>query len=415
MLETLGVASARPKKYVCDFVNCDRAYSKPSLLEQHRRSHSDERPFRCTIAGCGKAFLRNSHLKAHALSHETQEEKPFHCSVCGKGVNTRQHLRRHELTHTKSFVCPYEVCGEQFYKHQSLRHHILSVHEKTLTCEVCKKSFSRPYRLAQHKLKYHLDSPAYQCDHEGCFRNFNTWSALQQHIKTEHPKLKCPVCGKGCVGQKGLKSHLIVHDETKMSKLWRCVLCQDGHFTKKADLIVHYKSSHDGYIPGSLSLAGEIDFDSPDVHEYQNEAHEGACVEVKNTLEYVSSGNSNNVTKSLKSLDSALDTSKVSIFDVIESNFSNLKCPKVTCKRRFRRQYDLQRHLVWHENQLNNIEAFVEQHTIREKEGSGINGTRTELAYLQEDKNGNDGDNDMELDGLIDTELKSLRAGEIKL
>ena len=66
----------------------------------------------------------------------------------------------------------------------------VSVHEKKLLCNKCNKSFNRPYRLVQHNIKYHSVSPAYQCDHQGCFGNFMTWSALQLHIKTEHPKDK---------------------------------------------------------------------------------------------------------------------------------------------------------------------------------------------------------------------------------
>ena len=32
------------------------------------------------------------------------------------------------------------------------------------------KVFTRPSKLAQHKLKHHGGSPAYQCDHPGCFK-----------------------------------------------------------------------------------------------------------------------------------------------------------------------------------------------------------------------------------------------------
>lgn len=123
-------SSARPKNYICDEPDCGKAYSKPSLLEQHKRSHTNERPFKCSETGCDKSFLRKSHLQAHLLSHEDQESKPFQCATCGKGVNTLQHLKRHEITHTKSFICTFEGCNESFYKHQSLRHHTLSVHEK---------------------------------------------------------------------------------------------------------------------------------------------------------------------------------------------------------------------------------------------------------------------------------------------
>ncbi|KAF9882579.1 hypothetical protein FE257_006356, partial [Aspergillus nanangensis] len=41
-------------QYICCI--CHRAFSRPSGLRIHTRSHTGEKPFRCTHAGCGKAF-----------------------------------------------------------------------------------------------------------------------------------------------------------------------------------------------------------------------------------------------------------------------------------------------------------------------------------------------------------------------
>lgn len=439
--ETLSVSklstSSRPKNYKCDIDGCDKAYAKPSLLEQHKRTHSNERPFKCTIPWCLKSFLRKSHLQAHLLSHEGEDEKPFHCSVCGKGVNTRQHLKRHEITHTKSFVCPFEDCTDSFYKHQSLRHHVLSVHEKKLYCDKCDKTFTRPYRLAQHNIKYHSDTPVYQCDFQGCFSSFQTWSAMQLHMKTEHPKLKCHVCGKGCVGERGLKSHLNTHDESKIVKLWNCKYCDLGSYVKKADLLEHYKLYHDDNVPEGLTVDNRnssLSQDSPVMDLSASACERSQFNELKNMFDrdnsMVNESDHASVTKSsLKYFSSSFRSIEdgVSIKDMILSNFAirKLKCPKNNCDRRFRREHDLRRHLKWHELNLEKIEAYLKSlnqekiQTVELKcDESNLHIKEDAEKFCHSSRRDSSFDRipnheDTELDSLIDTELQNVRAGRV--
>ncbi|GMG19301.1 unnamed protein product [Ambrosiozyma monospora] len=89
----------RPKKYICDFGNCDKKFTRPCLLKQHQRSHYDNRPFECSFPKCGKTFYRAAHLRTHILIHT--DAKPFNCANCQKGFNTRQQFTRHMKTHEK--------------------------------------------------------------------------------------------------------------------------------------------------------------------------------------------------------------------------------------------------------------------------------------------------------------------------
>lgn len=410
----------RPKKYTCDYDGCDKAYTKPCLLEQHKRSHTGERPFSCDM--CNALFLRKSHLTAHVISHKDAETKPFHCSECGKGVNSRQHLKRHLITHTKSFKCDYEGCGEAFYRHQTLRHHRMAVHEEKLHCEKCDKHFRRPNKLAQHNLKYHGEAPAYQCDHPGCFRNFQTWLALQLHSKTDHPKIKCEICGKGCVGKKGLAAHMNSHDDAKVIKLWNCVYCEMGRFVKKADLIRHYNANHDGNIPGDLlkpeekqrleELLGEQDTVSK-----ANLERKGYEV-VSSDDDEEDSNLGLTTQKLLLSFTSTIQSGK-SVVDLISSNYETRKfeCPKRNCDRKFTRQHFLDRHIKWHDDQMKRIDEFLK--SLEGAESGAESSAEAEKRPREEEMTPkkrarvveitSDSDSD-DLDLLIDTELHLLRA-----
>lgn len=288
--------SSRAKKHICEYEGCRKAFTRPSLLTQHQTTvHQGLREFTCPT--CEKAFGKKTHLERHLLVHS--ENKPFTCATCSKSFVTRQQWRRHEVTHTKSFACQYEGCDAQYYKHPQLRAHVLAVHLDKLTCQFCQKRFQRPYRLRNHIAKHHnpdIVSP-YQCTYLGCTRSFAIWSLLQAHVKKDHPRLKCPVCNKPCVGDNGLQMHMIVHDETLVVKNWRCFLCPHDAFAKKSDLIEHYETHHVGFMPNSLQDNDDVVAHLPQGESVvETKSKEATDLDtIKSTLEierYLREGNS---------------------------------------------------------------------------------------------------------------------------
>ncbi|KAF5099463.1 hypothetical protein D0Z03_001028 [Geotrichum reessii] len=277
----------RPKKYLCPELNCDKAYSRPCLLQQHLRSHADERPYVCTHPGCGKAFLRDSHLKTHMLSHSV--EKPLYCTYCGKGFNTNQHLNRHERTHVPSIKCTYEGCNSAFRRNSQLRRHISECHtfRKQFVCPSCPREFDVKSRLDTHFAKSHggsnatntptvpppglpatngfsapvgFNHNAYHCGSEGCNEKFGSWPDLQSHIKFAHKQLGCNFCGKLFNTPEVLDAHVKEHDMENSHLLtheWHCRECENNSisstFREKDSLISHYQQYH-GFVPDTLQV-----------------------------------------------------------------------------------------------------------------------------------------------------------------
>lgn len=242
-----STSSSRPKIYFCDYEGCSKSFARPSTLTEHQDIvHRGIRPFKCNQ--CEESFTKQIHLERHLWLHT--DERPFHCSQCGKGVVTKQHLKRHEITHTKSFKCTYPDCNEAFYRHPTLRSHILSTHRK-LVCGQCNKELKSPAALRHHETKFHNPNVVnpYQCTFASCGQGFKTWTALQTHIKNDHPKLRCEICSKPCVGEQGLKMHMKVHDETLVAKNWKCSICDGVTFAKKNELIAHFENSHQDKLP----------------------------------------------------------------------------------------------------------------------------------------------------------------------
>ncbi|KXN87363.1 Transcription factor IIIA [Leucoagaricus sp. SymC.cos] len=230
-----GKFHSNPKKrYQCTYEGCDKAYSKPSRLAEHERSHTGERPYQCET--CKKSYLRETHLHAHARSHLSETSRPFICSKdgCEKRFWTAQHLRVHVGWHEgiKPFSCPEDDCLESFSKHHQLRSHIADVHSppgtKPYRCEhpQCTKSFSTNQQLKAHS-KTH-DEKRYTCVHIQCINKLNdnpayfpTWSALQNHIRSVHPPT-CPhvsCSGRTFTTQKGLRAHMKLHEQREMMEV----------------------------------------------------------------------------------------------------------------------------------------------------------------------------------------------------
>lgn len=220
-----------------------------------KSAHTDVRDYVCTWEGCDKSFATGTRLRRHLSAHEGREK--YRC----RG---------------------YDGCNETFRKHETLRKHILLVHEQikpfpcenidTKTGQPCTKSFETAEKLERHKNSQH-DLMRFSCTdclllqpiHENNAldqNNFNnipmlvghgffaTYSELQAHIAEVHPPT-CQYCPISFKTLKELTRHLEVQHghidpNTLKESAIACTFPGCGRqFTKKGNLMVHIKTVHE--------------------------------------------------------------------------------------------------------------------------------------------------------------------------
>ncbi|KAL5038118.1 hypothetical protein RTP6_005463 [Batrachochytrium dendrobatidis] len=200
------------------FEGCGSVFQKIGKLNRHMISHSTERPYSCDK--CDKSFRRKEHLAVHAQIHapSDSDRKPWLCAYpdCTNRFATKYHLNRHiSIIHCaeRPFKCPQQECDAAFSKHTQLRTH-MSVHTGKLAypCAECDKSFPTPSKLKLHSLTHASEADSkYICGFEECGLAFPKWSALQAHNRKAHTPV-CPTCNKSFQTATLLRNHIKIHD-----------------------------------------------------------------------------------------------------------------------------------------------------------------------------------------------------------
>ncbi|XP_054163344.1 zinc finger protein 91-like [Oppia nitens] len=96
------VHKKKPKKtnpsFRCDWPGCEFRAFKPYTVKEHKRVHTDERPFVCDWPDCGKRFRWLHVLAEHKHIHINDKPHACHWPGCHYRCNDKSNLRKHLRT-----------------------------------------------------------------------------------------------------------------------------------------------------------------------------------------------------------------------------------------------------------------------------------------------------------------------------
>ena len=158
---------------------------------------------------CGKQYSKRGSLRHHKRSHS--EDFSYVCGTCNKQFNEKGKLRRHVRTHDPNSNHLCDTCGKNFSRADHLKtHKFLHVTEKPHVCNICDKQFSRSDHLKRH-LVSHSGERNFSCSI--CFKTFFQNYNLKEHMYThgiEKP-VHCTRCDRTFVRPSELKKHMLTH------------------------------------------------------------------------------------------------------------------------------------------------------------------------------------------------------------
>ncbi|RZF34556.1 hypothetical protein LSTR_LSTR017618 [Laodelphax striatellus] len=164
---------------------CHKVCLKGSL-RNHMVMHSGVKPYACS--SCGKRFFSKWNMKLHMWVHGPRSSMPFKCDVKSckasfvRESDLQDHLRSHK--NQRQYSCNY--CGRQFLRRFScLRHTREHEQVKKHECKVCGKKFHRSYYLTEH-MRTHTGLKPFTC--HICSKQTATKTNHNKHMKTHHAR-----------------------------------------------------------------------------------------------------------------------------------------------------------------------------------------------------------------------------------
>lgn len=211
-LKAEPAARRETKNVTCMF--CDRNFVKPSDLERHIRTHTDERIFPCGFINCNKSFKLKNTLERHSKTHEKESHI---CHICSSNYMSAKVLQNHMRLHsTQQIFTNHQDNARNFRTGLNVDNEFVSLNDlterpkelnlmpvdtnqsddkslktnpqrrskKKFICNTCNKSFNKPIDLKRHSDAVHEKKRPFICPFDKCKKSFSLKCTLNRHLQT---------------------------------------------------------------------------------------------------------------------------------------------------------------------------------------------------------------------------------------
>ncbi|CAG2112435.1 unnamed protein product, partial [Medioppia subpectinata] len=235
-------------KYQCDVEECEAIFVSKKYLRTHKRNiHTNtERRFVCDFIGCDKKYYTIRDLSRHKGIHLGHT---YQCEECGKCVRTTESLIKHKRIHLgETYRCSEVDCRATFTTEVYLKKHIIIRHGSKYRCDHkgCDYKTGCLSYLKSHQIS-HSNERQFKCSINGCDKTFKTETSFNKHQLRTHsdffadiPWIECS--HTGCQYRSKIKPDITVHMKTH-SKPYRCDEC--GKSFGSTDCLKRHKRTHD--------------------------------------------------------------------------------------------------------------------------------------------------------------------------
>ncbi|KPJ17511.1 Zinc finger protein 160 [Papilio machaon] len=198
-------AGARPPaRHVCD--TCGRAFRGKSVLMNHVRTHTGEKPFSC--AECGRRFTQRTAMRTHTRLVHLKVRRNAKVSV---------YTDRHVSTCTL-YSCA--ECGRRFTQRTAMRTHTRLVHLKV----------RRNAKVSVYTDRHVSTCTLYSCAE--CGRRFTQRTAMRTHTRLVHLKVR-----------RNAKVSVYTDRHVSTCTLYSCAEC-GRRFTQRTAMRTHTRLVH---------------------------------------------------------------------------------------------------------------------------------------------------------------------------
>ncbi|XP_055389754.1 zinc finger protein 836-like [Condylostylus longicornis] len=253
-----------------------KQYDTDEVSEENKRSNEEEEDI--------KPIIENETAKTEGSTYQVSPNEVFviennsfvddtdtattaENEVCDVLSNGDENSFNHDLSETeKKFICP--KCSKEFKLKRYLDNHFRRVHKqnKSFRCNSCTKTFESRECLREHS-KLHKEERKYKCP--DCDKAFKHKQDLNVHSAT-HDGIGCicQICGVKCKTKNVLRSHMVVHSDTKK---YKCKFCSKEF--KRSKEFKYHLILHTGLKPYQCPFCDLKFPNRPNCRKHEKKAH----------------------------------------------------------------------------------------------------------------------------------------------